>query len=67
MCGCVAEQLDVVGRVLVVAGDEQVPDFVQEGLAGFVIGQQGFFVDEVQAALLAVGEGAVESVGLGGV
>ena len=58
----VAQQLQVLGRVLVVAGHEEGHEAVEEGLAGRVVGEEGVPVDVVEAAVLGAGGAAAQVV-----
>ena len=40
VCGCITEELEIVGRVLVVGGNEQCHHTVQECLTGRVVREQ---------------------------
>lgn len=58
----VAEQLQVVGTVLVVAGDVERPHALQEGLAELVVAEERVAVDREQLALVGVRRSRHQSV-----
>ncbi len=54
----IGEHLEVVGRVLIVAGHEERYDPVEKLLAGRVVGEQRVPVDVVEGAVLWQGSPA---------
>mmetsp|Transcript_5564 Transcript_5564/g.9536 ORF Transcript_5564/g.9536 Transcript_5564/m.9536 type:complete len:420 (-) Transcript_5564:1416-2675(-) len=60
--GRIGEQLEVVGRVLVVGGDEDAHDLAQELLGGAVVRKQGVPIHVVEVALARVREAPAQGL-----